>query len=353
MIPSFRMGLNKLLFHMMKTKTIILIIILTSFINTVLATDKVIPCKEDSECSVDQYCYNISKICVSYTLCSRYNRYENDTQSQKPTQCGPCLPGFDAELYIDGKESSLCIDKKQMKNKNQIPIKNSDDDFFKDIWLCGGIVLFIFLIVPTVIYITKQIHGHVTNEKWFPMRPWNLSPSAPPPDTGAYHLQRPYYSEDDPPIYSAVVDNNNTSKDKNILVNAVPSKPPDWVIIDPSYDDADQDVTTSTNISTMSTTTLNIEDEETTPSSWTPEPITVPIPSRVFHQFANEQHDNVVNAVLVRGDCSSPRNSNNNTDDGPTPEATSSSRTTGDNYRGPNVQINQMITLNMVKSDFN
>ncbi|XP_044018423.1 uncharacterized protein LOC122859109 isoform X2 [Aphidius gifuensis] len=321
-----------------------------------MASDKATPCKEDSECQSDQYCYNISKICVSYTMCSRYNRYENDTQSQKPTQCGPCLPGFVAELYIDGKESSLCIDKIQLKlKKEQIPIKTTpgDDEFFKDIWLCGGIIFFIFLIVPTVVYATKHIHGRVRNEKWFPMRPWNLSPSAPPPDTGAYHLQRPYYSEEDPPIYSAVVDNNNTSKDKNILVNAVPSKAPDWVIIDPSYDDGDPDVSTSTNISTMSNTTLNIEDEETTPSSWTPEPVTVAVSTRAFHQFAPEQRDNVVNAVLVRGDCSSPRNSSNHSDDGPAPEATSSSRTTGDSYRGPNVQINQMITLNMVKSDFN
>lgn len=78
--------------------------------------------------------------------------------------------------------------------------------------------------------------------------------------------------------------------------------------------------------------------------------VTVQVPARAFHQFGTEQRDNVLNTVLVRGECSS--NSESAEETGPTPSAqANNSRNNNDNYRGPSVQINQMITLNMVNND--
>jgi len=50
-------------------------------------------CKQDEDCPEKQYCYKLSKHCVNYTICSRYNRLETDKLARNPSQCGPCIAG--------------------------------------------------------------------------------------------------------------------------------------------------------------------------------------------------------------------------------------------------------------------
>lgn len=87
------------------------------------------------------------------------------------------------------------------------------------------------------------------------------------------------------------------------------------------------------------------------PFNWCFRQVTISVPARAFEQFGSEQRDNVLNNVLVRGECASTSESAEEASSGPTPSATGNSRSSRDTYRGPNVQINQMITLNMVNKD--
>jgi len=50
-------------------------------------------CNEDKDCLDLQYCYDISKRCVNYTLCNTYNRVEAEVHARNPDQCGPCIEG--------------------------------------------------------------------------------------------------------------------------------------------------------------------------------------------------------------------------------------------------------------------
>ncbi|XP_039310818.1 uncharacterized protein LOC105199362 [Solenopsis invicta] len=63
------------------------------------------PCEDDNDCGPNFYCYRTSKLCVNFTLCSRYYRAEGTAPARDETQCGPCIVGFRSEILTDGKES--------------------------------------------------------------------------------------------------------------------------------------------------------------------------------------------------------------------------------------------------------
>ncbi|XP_015123238.1 uncharacterized protein LOC107045455 isoform X2 [Diachasma alloeum] len=297
-------------------------------------------CQDEGDCPPHQFCYDVSNICVHYTNCSQYNREEGAEKAQNPSQCGKCLEGYASNTVATGEEEPVC------KSKVQLPVDPPviDDNSQWWIYMASGIPC-VSIVGLLIYFLRKRLTDG--DEKWFKtIGTWKFTPSAPPQEN-AYHLQQPFYTDEEPPIYSAVItSNNNNNNVKERLVNAMPTTPPSWVQVDPSYDEEDGTVNTSG--STAISTTIEVEDEETTPSSWTPENVSVQVPSRPFLQFAPEQRDNVLNAVLVRGDCGS-----NSTPQDATPEPSPESRegARGNTYRGPNVQINQMITLNMVKSD--
>ncbi|XP_057335140.1 uncharacterized protein LOC130673939 isoform X1 [Microplitis mediator] len=331
--------------------TVVMIINSVAFITPANAADEILSCNHDSDCSVHQYCYQVSNQCVNYTSCIRWNRLEGKKQAQSASQCGPCIPGYQAEILVTGIPEAFCKKVTHIKKETtDVPYSNNGK---LSIWIyiAVGIILLLLVVLFSILLVKKRgyIHG---NKKWFrQIGSWNFSPTAPPPD-GAIYLPTTYYADDEPPIYSSVMNNNNNNKDKNRLVRAVPCHPPDWVDNDPNYghDDPDTSANTTTSTTTNVFASLQVEDEDTTPSVWTPEEVTVQVPARAFHQFGTEQRDNVLNTVLVRGECLS--NSETSEETGPTPSAqTSNSRNNNDNYRGPSVQINQMITLNMVNND--
>ncbi|KAL6435560.1 hypothetical protein ACFW04_005487 [Cataglyphis niger] len=64
-------------------------------------------CRNNNDCPVTQFCY-ISKRCVDYLDCSRYNRMKGQIAAQEPLQCGPCLKGYESEMLTTGQETSSC-----------------------------------------------------------------------------------------------------------------------------------------------------------------------------------------------------------------------------------------------------
>ncbi|KAM0724692.1 hypothetical protein ACS0PU_009076 [Formica fusca] len=64
-------------------------------------------CKNDNDCPVEQFCY-ISKRCVDYLDCSRYNRVKGQIAAQEPLQCGPCMKGYISEILATGQETPSC-----------------------------------------------------------------------------------------------------------------------------------------------------------------------------------------------------------------------------------------------------
>ncbi|KAK0094815.1 hypothetical protein PV326_009925, partial [Microctonus aethiopoides] len=373
-------------------------------------------CVTNSDCSPGQYCYGLSQTCVDYTRCSRYNRQEGPKHAETPRHCGPCIDGYAAELLATGTRATICKKNLQQKNKS-FP---NDTENSAWIYIASGIILCIIIIGSLACFAKNRITHH-GSEKWFKkMAGWNFTPTAPPPDTGSYHLQT--FFNDEPPIYSSVINNNTNAKDRNNLVSAVPFRPPDWIDLTQNYDVPDNSIDNAV----MPTSHIENIDEETNPSTWVPEPpassfcqrhhqllflyvahiesahtctgkprtayntltltiithenffmnhwdksqqvftfynynlkhipspvqMTVQIPARVFHQFAPEQRDNALNNVLIRSDCAVNTESTNDTNSpGPAGSSTTGNSRTGQNYRGPNVQINQMITLNMVNTD--
>ncbi|XP_074114485.1 uncharacterized protein LOC141537400 [Cotesia typhae] len=333
--------------------TTIIIINLMALSAPVRAGDDIFSCNSDSDCSLHQYCYQLSQQCVNYTVCKRYNRLEGENKAKSESQCGECISGYKAEILATGVPEAFCKKINSVPGTTETPFIDNKT-FSIGIYVASGVILLLLVLSIFTLLVKKRgyIHG---NKKWFrQIGSWNFNPTAPPLDSGEMYLSTKYYSDDDPPIYSSVINNNNSPTDKNRLVRAAPCHPPTWVDPNPNYRDDDPDTsgntTTTTSTSTNVFASLQVEDEDTTPSVWTPEEVTVQVPARAFHQFATEQRDNVLNNVLVRGDCSSSSESPEET--GPTPRAqNNNSRTNNDNYRGPSVQINQMITLNMVNND--
>ncbi|KAG8034056.1 hypothetical protein G9C98_008537 [Cotesia typhae] len=291
----------------------------------VRAGDDIFSCNSDSDCSLHQYCYQLSQQCVNYTVCKRYNRLEGENKAKSESQCGECISGYKAEILATGVPEAFCKKINSVPGTTETPFIDNKT-FSIGIYVASGVILLLLVLSIFTLLVKKS----------------------------EMYLSTKYYSDDDPPIYSSVINNNNSPTDKNRLVRAAPCHPPTWVDPNPNYRDDDPDTsgntTTTTSTSTNVFASLQVEDEDTTPSVWTPEEVTVQVPARAFHQFATEQRDNVLNNVLVRGDCSSSSESPEET--GPTPRAqNNNSRTNNDNYRGPSVQINQMITLNMVNND--
>ncbi|XP_034936874.1 uncharacterized protein [Chelonus insularis] len=281
-------------------------------INPIAAVDK--NCENDADCSSNQYCYKTSYKCVNYTKCSIYFRQEGEKQAQSSSQCGPCLPGYTAELLTTGKPAEFCN-----KNSGHAP----NDIIGVVVYIIGSLAIIILIVV--VALLLRRPTNFYNKSKLLPyFKKCSSIPTAPIPDNDNCYSQPPYF--DGPPDYS-VTNNNHSVKDQNRLLQALPTVTPAWIEKNPNYtgrDDLDASSTVSNNVP---------EDEETNPSSWTPEGVTtIQVPARPFHQFASEQRDNVINHVTVREDCASNSGPNEETTHEPTPEPTDNSHTTSEHH---------------------
>ncbi|XP_015606738.1 uncharacterized protein LOC107273252 [Cephus cinctus] len=268
-------------------------------------------CSVDQDCPNRQYCYTESSICVDYTNCNRYNRQEAKVYARNPSQCGPCLSGYEAELLGTGEEDNIC---KKSSAKSSDLEQNGD---IKDgTWDTTTVVIAVGVLSVLVVGLITALYKGI---KWWRKRKFvqegmgcekfiamkNMGPSAPPPETRSFiDIEQP------PPVYSRTYSNNNDYlKDRDLLARANPFASPNWVKPNPQYDDLQQD----NDIPDYSNPGEDIlspplppppaPDEDTNPSSWTPEQANVLVLPRPFSQFGVEQRENAVNTAMAEMNC--------------------------------------------------
>ncbi|XP_072755104.1 uncharacterized protein [Anoplolepis gracilipes] len=81
-------------------------------------------CNDDKDCPFEQFCY-VSKRCVDYLDCSRYNRMKGQILAREPSQCGPCIKGYEFEILANGQQTRSCKyiqNEADVSNKNQVTI---------------------------------------------------------------------------------------------------------------------------------------------------------------------------------------------------------------------------------------
>ncbi|XP_051163589.1 uncharacterized protein LOC127283002 [Leptopilina boulardi] len=287
-------------------------------------------CNDDRDCPEKEYCYDVSHRCSNYTICSRYNRLEGKESARHPSNCGPCISGYEAEISTIGEPNDIC-------KKTVIAQKEDESDTNKTIytWLYSSMIIIVIGAILLCTFMRKpckkllDIHMR-KNSSWTNM--CNFGPSAPPLGTGSY------IEVGGSPHYTAIMNNNDKYMDKNKLVAATPFHNPDWIKPNPNYNEPQE-------IPEQVLTPEPIPPEEdTNPSSWTPEQTSELVPTRPFAQFNAETRDNAMNAVLVQRNCPAVSTISENNDS--TSENTDS-QSNSDHIRGPNILISQKITMNV------
>ncbi|XP_043271488.1 uncharacterized protein [Venturia canescens] len=321
-------------------------------LTTVSVVQGEIPCKGDDDCPSNKYCYNVSNTCVNHTQCSRYNRARGPRPAQDPSQCGPCLPGYAAELKFTGVWDPVCLKTTTSKENETESTRGLD---WPRYWVAIAVLAAIFFTLVIAFVLRKHVcianRDRICNK----MISWSVRPTAPPQDEASFRLRHKTYPVDEerPPIYSSVIGPN---VDKNHLVSATPFGTALWVNKPPYEFDFNDNVSDGVAMpihSSSNNSQMDLEEEEeTNPSSWTPGQMTVEVPSRPFARFGVEQQENVINNVLIRENCASHSTQEDSGSDeaGGVHEESSSSRSQGNTFCGPNVQINQTITLNIGKN---
>ena len=308
-------------------------------------------CRDDTDCSQEQYCYHVSKRCVDYTHCSRYNRRENERRSRQPSQCGSCLPGHIAETLGTGEMAVLC---KKANIQENVP--EVDRRLNSNVVIYGVLGVLICILVGAVTAIFLKIRARRASKRRVNDSEQctdlvAVKPSAPQAESSPFIG----YGDNQPHV---PFNNNTNSKDKNRLVGAGGFTPPHWVRVNPNYDGnvSDDNVAASEHLHSRS---------ELTPAagpshSWGPEQLALQVSGNVTGY--EEEMDNSANIVLTQRNSRSPLNiteenndddeddggENNNNNNG------NNSRSTGNNAednreraRVSNILITQKISMNV------
>lgn len=257
--------------------------------------------------------------------------------SRNPSQCGPCVAGYTAEILITGETATIC--KKSLEEK---AVEKEWIETPLTIWI-SVVAVVVFILGAIALFFMKKRSEDRRGET---LKKWNdcvcvFGPSAPPVPENS-----PFVVVDTSQPRTICNNNNETSRDSNKLLRARPYNEPDWIRTNPNYgqhfDDAE--------VSEPTPAPQLPPEEDTNPSSWTPEQLSIQVPPRPFSQFSSEQRDNVMNAnldescpVVVSESAGSSGSS-----------GSGESRETGDRSRAPNVLISQKITmnLNVLNSDY-
>ncbi|XP_046487335.1 uncharacterized protein [Neodiprion pinetum] len=256
--------------------TSVVTVALILLVTTTAAED----CSTDDDCFKYQYCYETSKKCVNYTQCALFDRQEGQKLARDAKQCGPCLTGFSAEVKTDGHESDTC----QKIEANQYSYNTR--------LVCGIIVCIVIIaIVAYVIYfVVKSKCWEKLSTCDFERTVSVIKPTAPPASSNnndygdMYELRIPLQANGSTNYPGAV-------KEHYKPVKAQAFQAPEWVNTDANYDSQESPAAL--------TTTLEIQDEETIQSTWTPGQITSPtVTDRPFASISAEQAENTTNTAL-------------------------------------------------------
>ncbi|KOC63266.1 hypothetical protein WH47_02775 [Habropoda laboriosa] len=299
-------------------------------------------CHDDTDCSKLQYCYHVSKRCVDYTHCKRYNRLENDKGSRHPSQCGPCLTGYTAEKLGTGEMDYLC---KKTSAQENIEEKLNNHTIIYIIII--GSVLFLCLAVVGIIFVLHKKRTSQQQEDDLEQcgKLCTVEPTAPPMEN------RPFICCEKG-LPSIPLNNNKNLKDKNTLVRAAVCADPSWIRRNPNYEnDLNNDNVNAMNDQSHSMAEL-AESVDNEPNNWNPEELTLQVPNRNLVTYEVEQADNSLNTALIQTNNPSLSNvteeddNSNNTNNDSTPES-SNTQSSGERVRAPNIFISQKISMNV------
>ncbi|CAK9829199.1 hypothetical protein ANTRET_LOCUS6581 [Anthophora retusa] len=299
-------------------------------------------CHDDTDCSDLQYCYHVSKRCVDYTHCNRYNRQENDKRSRHPSQCGPCLAGYAAEKLGTGEMDYLC---KKASIQENIPEKLNN---YKIIYTTVGVLLFVCLMGAIVgIFYRKRTSKQEVDNPEQCGKLCTVEPTAPPMENSPFICCEKTFP-------TVPLNNNKILKDKNNLVRAAVSTPPSWVRANPNYENN----LNNDNVNAMDQSHSIVELAESTddqPNNWTSEQLTDQVSNRNLDTYEVERVDNSLNVALIQTnnpplsnvteeDNNSDNNNNSNND---SRQESSNTQSSGERVRAPNIWISQKISMNV------
>lgn len=285
-------------------------------------------CESDADCSETQYCYTVSRQCVDYTRCVRYNRQEAPKYSRQPSQCGPCLPGYISEELSTGEMAWLCKKDKAYDQSAEPDRLNS----VLAIWITIGALVACLLAMVVGIFLKRRSSTRQDNSR----KQWGelcvVSPSAPPVESSPFIEDRGIY----PPF-----NNNHNLKDKNNLVCTSPFKCPDWVNSNPNYryNFSDENLNVSEQGNNAPPQVPPVDS-----NTWTGEQLTIQVGNGNLSEYGVEQVDNTRNAVLVQRNNAS---SSDETDNNGSPSGSGDARNNRERFRGSNILITQKISMNV------
>ncbi|XP_076672887.1 uncharacterized protein LOC143371520 [Andrena cerasifolii] len=312
-------------------------------------------CRDDTDCSQEQYCYHVSERCVDYTHCSRYNRRENERRSRQPSQCGPCLPGHIAETLGTGEMAVLC---KKANMQDNVPEVDRRLNSNVVIYAVLGVSLICILVgVATAIFLkirSRRAPKRRVNDSEQCTDLVPVKPSAPQAENSPFIGYGGKQSH-------VPFNNNNNSKDKNKLVLASSFTPPHWVRANPTYDDnaSDDNMAASEDLHSRS----ELQPAAGPSHIWGPGQLALQVRGNVTGY--EEEMDNSANIVLIQrnrsplniteendddqdegGENSNANHNNNNNSN----NSRSTENNAGDNrerVRASNISITQKISMNV------
>ncbi|XP_076246295.1 uncharacterized protein LOC143186495 [Calliopsis andreniformis] len=292
-------------------------------------------CHNDSDCSAEQYCYQVSERCVDYTICNRYNREENKKRARNPSQCGPCLPGYAAEKLSTGDIATLC--RKINANGSAPDIPQTGNNVTS--YLTGSGIFLICILLAMAIGIFYK--------RWSRRRPKHqgdlekygdlctVKPSAPPIENCPfidYGRKLPY-----------VPFNNKNLQDKNRLVSASGFKAPSWINSNPNYEaNLNND---STNVMEQLQSVTELSSNGDNSNAWTSEQLTPARGTRTEYEI--EEVDNNANAILSSENISTNESRNYNTNNGNTNSNNNNSSTSENNSEDDREHVRASNVLSM------
>ncbi|XP_043248583.1 hybrid signal transduction histidine kinase M-like [Colletes gigas] len=287
-------------------------------------------CRDDTQCSSEQYCYNVSERCVDYTQCSRYNRQENKRRSRHPSHCGQCLPGYTAEELGTGEMALLC----------------RKTDTRENIFESGGLITLVIscaiigvifcAILVIVLFVRRRGSRRLNNNNIEESSDLcAVEPSAPP-------MERPFIDCGD----GAQFNNNKNVKDKNKLVRAAMFNGPDWVCTNPNYENnLNND---NANALDQSNSSRDLPSTDNNTNTWALQQLPFTVVNNNRLEFEVERMSNSANVVRANSPSSSnatEEDSNNNSND-----STSDSNNAQDGRernRSSNILIAPTISMNV------
>lgn len=258
-------------------------------------------CETDHQCPDGHYCFTPSHMCARCVECNVYKRTSSWRHCPKvPADCGKCLSGYEEEILAEGKTRDFCVASLHASIQPDLihsAYKNVQTTFSAQYFV---VIVLLVVLVPIIFYAfywKKRTHSH-------PRRQHSSVQRDEPP---------PYRSIELTPVSSVVSDSvdegeecgtlvMNISHTKDRVTEATPFRRPDYEEQENAYNTEEElSETEEDNVmSRINGGNLELEDETTMPSDWTPD--------RVFDNNNQMESEQVQVIESEDQECCQPSN---------------------------------------------